>query len=90
MAIKVIKPERVDTDLQREFAQEVFIMRFSLLTHIHIVSIRREMSEAFLSDFRSFSCTWKYLDMDDMLSFIVLVVFFRFFFFNSIFVIMII
>lgn len=27
VAIKVIKPERVDTDLQREFAQEVFIMR---------------------------------------------------------------
>ncbi|KAK4795396.1 hypothetical protein SAY86_013390 [Trapa natans] len=27
VAIKVLKPERVDADLQREFAQEVFIMR---------------------------------------------------------------
>ncbi|KAL7237099.1 hypothetical protein ACSBR1_020216 [Camellia fascicularis] len=27
VAIKVLKPERVDSDLQKEFAQEVFIMR---------------------------------------------------------------
>ncbi|CAN6463935.1 unnamed protein product [Victoria cruziana] len=27
VAIKVLKPERVDVDMQREFAQEVFIMR---------------------------------------------------------------
>ncbi|KAK9286148.1 hypothetical protein L1049_014530 [Liquidambar formosana] len=27
VAIKVLKPERVDSDMQREFAQEVFIMR---------------------------------------------------------------
>lgn len=28
VAIKVLKPERVNTDMQREFAQEVYIMRF--------------------------------------------------------------
>ncbi|KAF3434774.1 hypothetical protein FNV43_RR21860 [Rhamnella rubrinervis] len=27
VAIKVLKPERIDSDMQREFAQEVFIMR---------------------------------------------------------------
>ena len=27
VAIKVLKPERVNSDMQREFAQEVFIMR---------------------------------------------------------------
>ncbi|XP_048336424.2 serine/threonine-protein kinase STY46 isoform X1 [Ziziphus jujuba] len=27
VAIKILKPERIDTDMQREFAQEVFIMR---------------------------------------------------------------
>ncbi|MBA0677060.1 hypothetical protein Goari_018487, partial [Gossypium aridum] len=30
VAIKVLKPERLNTDLQKEFAQEVFIMRFVL------------------------------------------------------------
>jgi hypothetical protein len=28
VAIKVLKPERVNVDMQREFAQEVYIMRF--------------------------------------------------------------
>lgn len=28
VAIKVLKPERVNADMQQEFAQEVFIMRF--------------------------------------------------------------
>lgn len=28
VAIKVLKPERLNSDLQKEFAQEVFIMRF--------------------------------------------------------------
>lgn len=28
MAIKVLKPERISTDMLREFAQEVYIMRF--------------------------------------------------------------
>lgn len=27
VAIKILKPERINTDMQREFAQEVFIMR---------------------------------------------------------------
>lgn len=28
VAIKVLKPERLNSELQKEFAQEVFIMRF--------------------------------------------------------------
>jgi predicted unusual protein kinase regulating ubiquinone biosynthesis (AarF/ABC1/UbiB family) len=28
VAIKVLKPERINVDMQREFAQEVYIMRF--------------------------------------------------------------
>lgn len=28
VAIKILKPERINTDMQREFAQEVFIMRY--------------------------------------------------------------
>jgi hypothetical protein len=31
VAIKVLKPERLDSDLEKEFAQEVFIMRFVCL-----------------------------------------------------------
>lgn len=31
VAIKVLKPERLDSELEKEFAQEVFIMRFVCL-----------------------------------------------------------
>nr|XP_009388245.2 PREDICTED: serine/threonine-protein kinase STY46-like [Musa acuminata subsp. malaccensis] len=34
VAIKVLKPERVNVDMQREFAQEVFIMRLVNYTSI--------------------------------------------------------
>lgn len=30
VAIKVLKPERIDADMLKEFSQEVFIMRFVL------------------------------------------------------------
>lgn len=39
MAIKVLKAEHVDSELQREFAQEVYIMRFVVL-NLHAVTIR--------------------------------------------------
>ena len=34
MAIKVLKPEHVNSELQKEFAQEVYIMRFVLLNFV--------------------------------------------------------
>ncbi|XP_064949686.1 serine/threonine-protein kinase STY46 isoform X5 [Musa acuminata AAA Group] len=37
VAIKVLKPERVNVDMQREFAQEVFIMR--LVLFVQLISI---------------------------------------------------
>ncbi|MBA0760240.1 hypothetical protein Gotri_022999 [Gossypium trilobum] len=36
VAIKVLKPERLNTDLQKEFAQEVFIMRLPSLLKVAI------------------------------------------------------
>lgn len=32
VAIKVLKPERLNVEMQREFAQEVYIMRFELIS----------------------------------------------------------
>lgn len=34
VAIKVLKPERINADMQREFAQEVYIMRWLLYTQL--------------------------------------------------------
>jgi hypothetical protein len=31
VAIKVLKPERMSNDMQKEFAQEVYIMRYALI-----------------------------------------------------------
>lgn len=39
VAIKVLKPERIDSDMQREFAQEVFIMRYYMQYHYHLFAI---------------------------------------------------
>lgn len=35
VAIKVLKPERINADMQREFAQEVYIMRWLLYTQLY-------------------------------------------------------
>ena len=38
VAIKILKPERVNSDLQKEFAQEVYIMRFDIMSSATVLS----------------------------------------------------
>lgn len=44
VAIKVLKPERINMDMQREFAQEVYIMRFVILICMSFLWTRRTWS----------------------------------------------
>lgn len=63
VAIKVLKPERLDADLQREFAQEVFIMR--KVRHKNIVqfigSCTRSPNLCIVTEFMSGGSVYDYL-----------------------------
>ncbi|GLJ40447.1 hypothetical protein SUGI_0833400 [Cryptomeria japonica] len=63
VAIKVLKPERLDVDLQREFAQEVFIMR--KVRHKNIVqfigSCTRPPNLCIVTEFMSGGSVYDYL-----------------------------